>query len=78
MLTLALWHWACVEFKIPTAALPTPGQVLQAAIGRWDLLASEGWVTMKETLYGFLLAVALGIPIAVAITNSQTDRKSVV
>jgi NitT/TauT family transport system permease protein len=71
-LTLAIWHWACVEFKIPTAALPTPVQVLEAGIGRWDLLASEGWVTMKETLYGFLLAIAIGIPIAVAITNSQT------
>jgi NitT/TauT family transport system permease protein len=72
VLTLGLWHWACIEFKIPTAALPTPAQVLEAGIGRWDLLASEGWVTLKETLYGFLLAVAVGIPIAVAISNSQT------
>lgn len=72
VLTLALWHWLCVEFKIPTAALPTPGQVLGAGVARWDLLLSEGWITMKETLYGFLLAVALGIPIAVAVTNSRT------
>ena len=71
-LTLALWHWICIEFKLPTAALPTPMQVLEAGIGRWDLLLSEGWVTMKETLYGFALAVALGIPIAVAVSNSQT------
>lgn len=72
VLTLALWHWACVEFKIQTAVLPTPGQVLDAGIARWDLLLSEGWVTLKETLYGFLLALALGIPIAVAVSNSQT------
>lgn len=71
-LTLALWHWLCVEFKIPTAALPTPGQVFVAGVERWDLLLSEGWVTLKETLYGFLLALGLGIPIAVAVTNSQT------
>jgi NitT/TauT family transport system permease protein len=71
VLTLGLWHWACIEFKIPTAALPTPAQVLEAGLGRWDLLLSEGWVTLKETLYGFLLAVAVGIPIAVAISNSQ-------
>lgn len=71
-LTLLLWHLACVQFKLPTSALPTPGQVLDAALGRWDLLLSEGWVTMKETLYGFALAVALGIPIAVAVSNSQT------
>jgi NitT/TauT family transport system permease protein len=71
-LTIILWHWACVQFKLPTSALPTPGQVLDAAVGRWDLLLSEGWVTLKETLYGFLLALAVGIPIAVAVTNSQT------
>jgi NitT/TauT family transport system permease protein len=70
-LTLALWHWACVQFKIPTAALPTPVQVLVAGVDRWDLLVSEGWVTMKETLYGFGLALALGIPIAVAVSNSN-------
>lgn len=72
LLTLALWHWACVEFRIPTAVLPTPGQVLEAGAARWDLLLSEAWVTLQETLYGFLLAVALGIPIAVAVSNSQT------
>jgi NitT/TauT family transport system permease protein len=71
-LTIILWHWACVQFKLPTSALPTPAQVLDAALGRWDLLLSEGWVTLKETLYGFLLALAVGIPIAVAVTNSQT------
>ena len=72
VLTLLLWHWVCIQFKLPTSALPTPAQVLDAAIGRWDLLLSEGWVTLKETLYGFLLALALGIPIAVAVSNSQT------
>lgn len=72
VLTLALWQWACVEFKIPTAALPTPGQVAVAGVQRWDLLLSEGWVTLKETLYGFGLALAFGIPIAVAVANSET------
>ncbi|HKQ27208.1 MAG TPA: ABC transporter permease [Burkholderiales bacterium] len=71
-LSLALWHWVCIEFRLPTSALPTPVQVLDAAVGRWDLLLSEGWITLKETLYGFLLALAVGVPIAVAVSNSQT------
>lgn len=71
-LTIGVWHWLCVYFDIPTAALPTPWQVLMAGIERWDLLLAEGWVTLKETLYGFALALALGIPIAVAVSNSQT------
>ena len=72
VLSLLLWHWVCVQFKIPTSALPTPGQVLEAGVARWDLLLSESWVTLKETLYGFLLALAFGIPIAVAVSNSLT------
>jgi len=31
-IALALWHWACVQFKLPTSALPTPGQVLEIPI----------------------------------------------
>jgi NitT/TauT family transport system permease protein len=71
LVTLALWQWACVQFKIPQSALPTPSQVFGALLGRWDLLLSEGWITLKETLYGFALAVLLGVPIAVAICSSQ-------
>jgi NitT/TauT family transport system permease protein len=72
LLTLALWHWVCVQFKIPSSALPTPAQVFHAGAARWDLLVSEGWVTLKETLYGFALALLIGIPIAVAICSSVT------
>src|SRR5688572_30746158 len=71
-LAVLAWHLACVHFKLPVAVLPKPGLVLWAAIDRADLLWSEGIVTLKETVYGFLLALALGVPIAVAITSSQT------
>ena len=66
------WHLSCEIFKLPTAVLPKPGLVLAATINRWDLLWSEGLVTLAETVYGFLLALVLGVPIAVAITSSRT------
>lgn len=71
ILLLALWQWYCVQFDVAEAVLPTPLQVGGAMVARWDLLLDEGWVTMKATLYGFLLALGLGIPIAVAISNSK-------
>jgi NitT/TauT family transport system permease protein len=71
VLTIALWQWYCVQFKVPEAVLPTPVQVFGAIVKRWDLLLEEGWVTLKATLYGFLLALGLGIPIAVAVANSR-------
>ncbi|MEO7403796.1 MAG: ABC transporter permease [Burkholderiales bacterium] len=72
LLCLVTWHVACIVFKIPTIVLPTPKEVWDAFIGRWDLLLAEGWVTAKETLYGFVLAIVIGIPIAVAVANSRT------
>jgi NitT/TauT family transport system permease protein len=51
--------------------LPTPDKVFNAFVARFDLLVSEGWVTLKETLYGFILALVVGIPMAVAIANSR-------
>src|SRR5262249_29522889 len=65
------WVLACWLGNLPTVVLPTPDKVLFAFIKRFDLLMSEGWVTLKETLYGFILAVVLGIPIAVAVANSR-------
>ena len=65
---IAAWWLACVMWKVPTSVLPTPQDVLQALVKHAPALLSEGWVTMKATLYGFGLAVVLGIPIAVAVS----------
>jgi NitT/TauT family transport system permease protein len=71
ILILAAWALACWAGNLPTVVLPTPDKVFYAFVNRFDLLMSEGWVTLKETLYGFILAVVIGIPMAVAIANSR-------
>ncbi len=70
-LTVAVWALACWLGNIPTAVLPAPDKVLHSIVARSDLLVSEGWVTLKETLYGFLLALAAGLPLAVMVANSR-------
>ena len=57
---------------MPPAVLPQAGLVLDATIANWRLIVSEGWITLLESLYGFLLAFALGVPLAVAIAGSRT------
>ena len=69
VLALALWQAICVLAALPTAVLPTPWQVLQATVQFWPALLQEGWVTFKATLYGFVLALLLGIPLAVAVST---------
>jgi len=70
-LIIAVWVLACWFFNIPTVVLPSPDKVLRSLIVRSDLLFSEGWITLKETLYGFVLALVVGLPLAVAIANSR-------
>lgn len=70
-LIVAAWVLICWLGNLPTVVLPTPDKVVRAFVARFDLLLSEGWITFKETIYGFLLALAVGLPIAVAIANSR-------
>lgn len=71
-LTVLAWHWYCVEFNVSPAVLPKPWLVLEAMIDKRALILAEGWVTLKETIYGFALAFVLGVPIAVAVGSSRT------
>jgi NitT/TauT family transport system permease protein len=68
---LIAWWAVCVIWKMPTAVLPTPADVLSAIVKHWHTLLTEGWITFKATIYGFGLALLLGIPIAMAVSLSR-------
>ena len=72
VLLILAWHVYVVAFNVPPAVLPKPGLVLDSMIANWRAIVQEGRVTLLESLYGFLLAFALGIPLAVAISSSRT------
>ena len=71
-LLILAWHAYVVAFNVPVAVLPRPGLVLQSMLVHWRLVLTEGWTTLLESLYGFVLAFALGVPLAVAISSSRT------
>jgi NitT/TauT family transport system permease protein len=68
---VAVWMLACWLANIPTVVLPSPDKVVRSLVQRRDLLLDESWVTLKETLYGFVLALLVGLPLAVAVANSR-------
>jgi NitT/TauT family transport system permease protein len=71
-LLILVWHAYVVAFDVPVAVLPRPALVLDAAIKNWRLIVAEGWTTLLESFYGFILAFVLGVPLAVAIAGSRT------
>jgi NitT/TauT family transport system permease protein len=71
-LLILVWHAGVVVFNVPPVILPRPGLVLDSTLANWRLIVSEGSITLLESLYGFVLAFLLGVPLAVAIAGSRT------
>lgn len=76
----ALWHWAAVSNIFGTSALASP---LQVVVGLQDLAANKLagmtlwqhiWVSTSRVLIGFIIAVAIGLPMGLAMAFSPTTR----
>jgi NitT/TauT family transport system permease protein len=71
MLLVVTWEITVVALGIPRVILPPPSEVFGQMVRFAPYLAQSTLITLGETLAGFLLGVAVGIPIAVAITYSR-------
>ena len=68
---LAVWEAGVRLFKVPAYLMPPPSGVVDVFIKEIPKLAYHGWVTTYEMLLGYILAVAVALPLAIAITASQ-------
>ena len=68
---LLAWHYYIIIFNVSPVVLPGPLEVGEAIIDYAGALLSESWVTFLECVSGFMLALAIGIPIAVVMTYSR-------
>lgn len=66
-----VWELCVRWFAVPSYALPRPSQVLLILAGRWPLFAKHLLYTSQEVLVGFLVSVAVGVPIAIGIVYSR-------
>jgi NitT/TauT family transport system permease protein len=68
---LVVWQVYVSTFGINRIVLPGPLDILDASISKWPILLKETWPTFLESVLGFALAVAIGIPVAVCVANSR-------
>jgi NitT/TauT family transport system permease protein len=68
---LLAWQLFVILWKVPPYLLPTPTAIAQTFFQELPDLLQNGWVTVYEMLAGYALAVAVAIPLAIAITSSR-------
>ncbi len=74
---LVLWQIVVVVLRIPEAILPTPARVAEVMVERRDLLIDHSWPTTVQCIYGFLLAVAVGVGLGILLAFSRFFRVGV-
>jgi NitT/TauT family transport system permease protein len=74
---LVAWHLATIAFDWPPWLVPTPVDVAESLWEHRDLLPHQIWVTLWESLAGFLLAIVIGVPLAVLIAYSRLLERTI-
>jgi NitT/TauT family transport system permease protein len=74
---VALWELLVRQFNVPGWLLPAPSAIA-LALAEWrEELVRHSLVTLYETLLGFALAIAISIPLAVAVVYSPLLRNTI-
>ena len=68
---LLVWEFLVWFLEIQRFILPAPSDIFKEMVLLPGYLLDNTWVTLEETLLGFLLSVLVGIPLAVVIALNR-------
>ncbi|UPJ76854.1 ABC transporter permease [Bradyrhizobium sp. 187] len=74
---LLIWYTAVKVFRVPSYLLPLPGDVIQRMREDSWFLLHHSWITICITMGGFLLSIAIGVPLAIALVASPMLERAV-
>jgi ABC-type nitrate/sulfonate/bicarbonate transport system permease component len=77
ILVLGLWQIGASVFKVSDLLLPRPSQIGQALWNDRGLLADNAWVTLREILIGYVLALVLGVALGALLHRSKVIERAV-
>lgn len=72
---LIIWEAGVRVFHVPAWVLPAPSAIAIATKGWAPELLFNSYITLRETLVGFFLALILSLPLAVVIAFTTTTRR---
>ncbi len=74
---IVAWQVAAETLSIDSYILPSPTEVASSFSSDRSLLFSDALVTLQEIVFGFLIAVAVGMSVAILLHFSNTIRRAV-
>jgi len=77
LVALLAWEAATRAFRIPRFIMPAPSAILGEGWAWRYRFVEHTWVTLYETLGGFALSMAIGVPLAVLIVYSPALRAAI-
>jgi NitT/TauT family transport system permease protein len=72
-----LWEFAVHLFGIKEYLLPPPSKVWTEFLKRYTIVMPSAWVTLQEIIAGYLLAIVVSIPLALAVAYSRFMEQAV-
>jgi NitT/TauT family transport system permease protein len=74
-MVILVWQLVVVLTGLPEATLPAPLDVAREIVDEREAMVSNGWVTLREILLGFGIAVVVGLLLAVAMAFSTVAER---
>ncbi len=69
---LVVWEVGCRVFDVPVYLLPAPSMILAGVREQSpSVWVTNAWATVHIAILGYLLAIAISIPLAVALASSK-------
>src|SRR6185295_10225736 len=78
LVMLGIWEFCIWAFHVPKYLLPSPSQIAVSLKDDWGpYLAPATWVTLREVLLGFAIAVVAGVGLAIVLHMFTPLRRAV-
>ncbi len=74
---LAAWQLYVALSGVKESSLPAPSEIARALWNDRSLLLTNGWTTAEEVVLGYLVAVALGVWLAIVVSMSRIAERAV-
>lgn len=74
---IAAWYVLVRVYDVPPQVVPSPETVGSELARLPEYLAKQSWYTFREVWYGFGIAVAVGVTLALAISSSHVVDQAI-